>query len=257
MRKLLTVAAAALCVAGPIVLSAPAAQAATTGCTATVQITSLTFNPAQAAPGQTATATVVAQNCTDQPQQASVLFIARFVGPTTGIPAGCPVIDPLPPQKVTIAAAGTYTTGLSYSIFSGCTATSLQVTATFTDSTGAVLAAQTASLPITPAASCAVTYRTSSQWPGGFVAQVSVTNTGASPVAPWSLAFAYPGDQQVTSAWNAVVHQSGSALTVSGAGGYISIAPGASVPFGVLGSWHTSDAAPTSYTLNGVACQAQ
>ena len=256
MRKLLTAAAAALCVASSIMVTATAAHAAPAACTGTIQITSLTFSPAQAAPGQTATATVVAQNCTAQPQQASVLFIARYVGASPGIPAGCPAIDPLPPQQATFAPGGTFTTSLGYLIFTGCTATSLEVTARISDSTGATVATQTASLPIiAAAATCAVTYRTSSQWRGGFVAQVSITNTGTSTVTGWSLAFAYPGDQHITSAWNAVVHQIGAAVTANDAGYNATIAAGASVSFGVTGTWHASNAAPTSFTLNGAACR--
>jgi hypothetical protein len=157
LRTLMTAAVAALCAAASIVVSAPAALAApaATACTGTVQITSLTFNPTHVAPGQSATATVVARNCTDQPLQASVLFLARFVGPSTGIPAGCPVIDPLPPRQVSFAAGGRYRTSVGYLVFAGCTATSLAVTARFTDASGAVLATRTASLPITAAAGAA------------------------------------------------------------------------------------------------------
>lgn len=258
MRKLLT-AAAALLVAGSIAVTGPAAHAATvtsaSTCTGTVQISSLTFSPAQASPGQTATVTVVAQNCTTQPQQVSFMFTARFVGASTGIPAGCPAIDPLPPQQATIPAGGTFTNALSYPVFSGCTATALQVTARFTDTTGTVLATQTASLPIAPATSCAVSYRSSSQWRGGFVAQVSITNTGTATVTGWTLAFTYPGDQHITSAWNAVVHQSGAAVTATDAGYNATIAAGGTVTFGVQGSWQSSAAAPTAFTLNGAPCQ--
>jgi hypothetical protein len=153
LRTFMTAAVAALCAAASIVVSAPAALAAPATCTGTVQITSLTFNPAHVAPGQSSTATVVARNCTNQPVQASVLFLGRFVGPSTGIPAGCPVIDPLPPRQVSFAAHGRYSTSVGYLVFAGCTATSLQVTARFTDATGAVLATRTASLPITAAPS--------------------------------------------------------------------------------------------------------
>jgi hypothetical protein len=253
LRQLLTAAIAAVCTAGAIAVAGPPAAAAT--CTGTIQISSLTFNPPQATPGQTATATVVAQNCTDQPQQASLMFVARFIGPSDQIPAGCPAIDPLPPQPASFAAGGTYTAGLGYLVFSGCTATALRVTARFTDSTGAVLATQAADLPITAATPCAVTYRTSSQWSTGFVAQVSVANTGTTAINGWSLAFSYPGDQHVTSGWNAAVQQSGAAVTAANLGYDASIAPGAAVTFGVMGSWHVSNAAPTGFTLNGANCQ--
>jgi hypothetical protein len=255
LRKILSAAVAAICAAGAIVLAGPAAYAAAAPCTGTIQITSLTFDSPQGAPGQVVTATVVAQNCTDQPQQASVMFVARFVGPSAGIPAGCPAIDPLPPQQASFTPGGTYSAGLGYRIFPGCTATALRVTARFTDSTGAVLATQSADLPITPATQCAITYRTSSQWQTGFVAEVSVANTGTVAINGWSLAFTYPGDQHITSAWNAAVQQNGTAVTATNLGYNASIAPGASATFGVMGIWRVSNAAPTAFTLNGATCR--
>jgi hypothetical protein len=45
------------------------------------------------------------------------------------------------------------------------------------------------------------------------------------------------------------------AVTAGDAGYNATIAAGASVSFGVMGTWHVSDAAPTAFTLNGGACQ--
>jgi cellulase/cellobiase CelA1 len=87
------------------------------------------------------------------------------------------------------------------------------------------------------------------------VAQASVANTGTSAVNGWSLAFSFPGDQHITSSWNAAVQQTGAAVIAGNLGYNASIAPGASATFGVMGSWHVSNAAPTSFTLNGVPCQ--
>ena len=39
---------------------------------------------------------------------SAVIFNVQRVGPSTGIPAGCPVIDPLPPRQVSFAAHGRY-----------------------------------------------------------------------------------------------------------------------------------------------------
>ena len=254
MHKFL-VAVAALCAAGAITVAGPAAPATAATCDGTIQITSLTFDPAEAAPGQTATATVSAQNCTDLPQQASLMFVARFVGPSAGIPAGCPAIDPLPPLQASFPAGGAYTTGQGYLVLPGCTATALEVTARFTDAAGAVLATQTADLPIGPATSCAVGYRTSSQWPHGFVAQLSIVNTGTTAVDGWTLTFSYPGDEHITSARDATVRQSGAAVTAVNLPRNAAIAPGASVTFGVTGRWRLSDAPPTAFALNAAACQ--
>ncbi|MGI5237881.1 hypothetical protein [Dactylosporangium sp. CA-139066] len=149
MRKLLTSAVAAVSAVGALAIAGPAAQAAASACVGTIQITSFGFNPAQVTPGQSSTATVVARNCTARSQQVSVMTVARFVGATTGIPAGCPVIDPLPPARVTIAPRASYSSSTTYVVFAGCTATALEATVRITDSTsGTLLATQTARLTI-------------------------------------------------------------------------------------------------------------
>src|SRR3954453_21061407 len=107
MRKLIAVAMAAL-TGLAAALAAPAVVQAAPPCATTIQIDSLTFDPPQVTPGQGSTATVVVRNCTAQPQTFSVMTIARFLGATGGIPAGCPVIDPLPPQQVTLAGGGAW-----------------------------------------------------------------------------------------------------------------------------------------------------
>jgi cellulase/cellobiase CelA1 len=108
--------------------------------------------------------------------------------------------------------------------------------------------------PPPPARTCRVEYRTTSQWAGGFVAQVTVTNTGAAPVVGWTLTFPFGGDQRVTSAWNATVAQSGADVTLTGVRWNRTIVPGGSVTAGLLGRWSAGDAAPVSAALNGAAC---
>jgi hypothetical protein len=58
--------------------------------------------------------------------------------------------------------------------------------------------------PGTPGGStaCKVAYGTN-VWQGGFTADVTITNTGASPVNGWKLAFTLPSGQRITNAWNA------------------------------------------------------
>jgi hypothetical protein len=253
LRRILAVAVAAVCAADTLVIDGPAGPAAA-ACTATIQITSLTFSPSPVTPGQSATVTVTAENCTDQPQRTSLMFVARFVGPTPSIPPGCPAIDPLPPQPAQFDPHGTFTSSLTYRVFSGCTATALRVTARFFDATtGAEVANQSADLPIGPAP-CAVSYRTTSERPGAFSASVTIANTATTAVNGWTLVFGYSGDQQVTSARRATVRQSGFTVTARNVPYNAVIAPGASVTFSVAGTWHGSDAPPFGFTLNGVSC---
>jgi hypothetical protein len=106
--------------------------------------------------------------------------------------------------------------------------------------------------PVTPP--CRAAYRTTSNWTGGFVAEVTLTNTGSAPVNGWSLAFTYPGDQKVGSAWNAGYAQSGATVTLTGVSWNRTLAPAATATVGLIGSWKTSNAVPTAFTLNGAAC---
>ncbi|MBM2619542.1 cellulose binding domain-containing protein [Actinoplanes sp. LDG1-06] len=105
-----------------------------------------------------------------------------------------------------------------------------------------------------PARTCRVTYRTTSEWTGGFVAEVTITNTGTTPVNGWSLAFTMPGNQRVATSWNAAFTQTGAAVTLTDAHWNARIPAGASVTAGLLGRWTTSNAAPTSFTLNNAPC---
>jgi acetylxylan esterase len=102
--------------------------------------------------------------------------------------------------------------------------------------------------------SCHVSYAKASEWAGGFVANVTINDTGTAPVNGWTLTFTFPGDQKVTSAWSATVTQSGAGVTATNASYDGAVSPGGSVSFGIQGTWTSSDAAPTGFTLNGTAC---
>ncbi|MFF5052180.1 cellulose binding domain-containing protein [Micromonospora sp. NPDC000663] len=111
--------------------------------------------------------------------------------------------------------------------------------------------------PTTPppsgGASCAVKY-TANSWNNGFTADVQVTNTGSSAINGWTLTYSLPGGQQVTSAWNATVSQSGSTVTARNVSHNGSIAPGGSASFGYQGTLSGSYSSPTSFSLNGATC---
>ncbi|MEU4690551.1 non-reducing end alpha-L-arabinofuranosidase family hydrolase [Actinoplanes sp. NPDC023714] len=122
---------------------------------------------------------------------------------------------------------------------------------------GVVLLASAAAAVALPAgaaaAGCSVSYAVSSQWQGGFGANVSITNLG-DPLTGWNLSWTYAAGQTVTQAWNATVTQSGSAVTAVNVGYNGSVATGGTVSFGFNGSWTGSNPAPASFALNGVAC---
>ena len=102
-------------------------------------------------------------------------------------------------------------------------------------------------------AGCSVTYAVSSQWPGGFGANVTVTNLG-DPVTAWHLTWNFTAGQTVTQLWNGSFTQSGTQVTVTNASWNGAIATGANAQFGFNGAFTSSNPAPTSFALNGVAC---
>ncbi|MFI0818193.1 endo-1,4-beta-xylanase [Streptomyces sp. NPDC021098] len=105
-----------------------------------------------------------------------------------------------------------------------------------------------------PTTGCTVGYTVTSQWNTGFTANVTVKNTGSSPVDGWQVAWAYPSGQRVTSAWNATVTQSGAQVTAANAPYNATIGAGGSVSFGFNGAWSGANTAPAAFTLNGAAC---
>lgn len=100
---------------------------------------------------------------------------------------------------------------------------------------------------------CKVTYGTN-VWQGGFTADVTVTNAGASPVDPWKLAFTLPAGQKITSAWSAQISPSSGAVTAGGMAYNASIAPGGQVSFGFQGTYDGAFAKPAAFSLNGTSC---
>ncbi|WP_214411739.1 GH12 family glycosyl hydrolase domain-containing protein [Sphaerisporangium fuscum] len=102
-------------------------------------------------------------------------------------------------------------------------------------------------------AACKVAYA-KQEWPGGFTANVTITNSGGTAVNGWTLAFAFPGDQKITNAWNATVSQSGTSVTARNAAHNASIPAGGTTSFGFQGTWSANDSTPAAYTLNGTTC---
>nr|MDT0656979.1 cellulose binding domain-containing protein [Micromonospora sp. DSM 115978] len=110
--------------------------------------------------------------------------------------------------------------------------------------------------PTTPAdpVSCRISYTTQSQWTGGFVAAVTIHNTGATTISGWTLTFAFPDDQRVANMWNATYAQSGEAVAARDVGWNKTVPPGGSVSFGFLGSWTGGNTSPTGFMVNDTVC---
>jgi len=105
-------------------------------------------------------------------------------------------------------------------------------------------------------ASCSVHYAVTNQWPGGFGASLSITNTGSSAINGWNLQFSFPNGQTITQLWSGSYTQSGSTVSITNVSYNASIPAGQSLssPPGFNGSWNGTNAAPTSFTLNGSPC---
>ncbi|WP_442929865.1 cellulose binding domain-containing protein [Micromonospora sp. WMMC241] len=105
-----------------------------------------------------------------------------------------------------------------------------------------------------PAASCQVTYAITSQWQDGFQGDVTVRNTGTTPVNGWNLRWSFVNGQQINQAWGATYTQSGTQVTATNAAWNGTVSPGGTVTFGFIASWSGANAKPTAFTLNGQAC---
>jgi hypothetical protein len=258
MRRLVhslgLISAATLLAIGMAGAAHGASAAATATCTNGVQIDSFTFTPPSVPAGQLSTATLVVESCTGASQPDSTMWYGRFMSSGTGIPAGCPVFDPLI-LPTNIPASGTASSSLGFLVPTSCTATSLQVTATVRSAAGVTLVTATASLAIAAGSSCAVTYGVNAQWPGGFQAGVTIRNTGPTAIVGWVLRFNFADGQHLTRAFNVgSATQDGTTVTLTNIFYNSTIAPGASVQLGIQGTWAGTNTAPTAFTVNGTAC---
>ncbi|MGV9765401.1 non-reducing end alpha-L-arabinofuranosidase family hydrolase [Micromonospora tulbaghiae] len=103
------------------------------------------------------------------------------------------------------------------------------------------------------AAGCSVNYAISSQWPGGFGANVTITNLG-DPLTSWALTWSFGAGQTVTQSWNTDLTQSGAAVTARNVSYNGSIPANGTTSFGFNGAWSSSNPVPASFALNGVSC---
>ncbi|GAB3795999.1 non-reducing end alpha-L-arabinofuranosidase family hydrolase [Micromonospora zhanjiangensis] len=127
----------------------------------------------------------------------------------------------------------------------------------FLAATGAALLASATIVAAGPAgaaaAGCSVNYAVSSQWQGGFGANVSITNLGDA-LSSWTLTWSFGAGQTVQQAWNTTLTQSGSAVTAKNVSYNGSVPTNGTVSFGFNGSWTGSNPVPTNFAVNGVAC---
>ena len=112
-----------------------------------------------------------------------------------------------------------------------------------------------ATLPASAAATgCSVAYKVQSEWPGGFTANLAITNLG-SPVRGWTATFDFPNsDQKVTNGWSATWTQSGTHVSATNLDWNATLDTGGSASIGFNGAWKGTNRQPSSVALNGVTC---
>ena len=110
----------------------------------------------------------------------------------------------------------------------------------------------------TPSTStCAVTYNVTQGWGNGYVANISVTDTGPSPIDGWTLAFTFPASSEsFSSGWNGNWSASGRSVQVTNLSwnGTLAANGGNSADIGFVGSNSGAYPSPAAFTLNGTVC---
>jgi cellulose 1,4-beta-cellobiosidase len=84
-----------------------------------------------------------------------------------------------------------------------------------------------------------------SEWNDGFVATVTVDNTGAIPTKTWKVTWIWPENQSILNSWNAAATQSGTSAIALNMAYNNAIAAGGSTTFGLQASFTGMNSAPT------------
>jgi hypothetical protein len=104
---------------------------------------------------------------------------------------------------------------------------------------------------------CEAAFTIVDQWSDGFLATVSVTNTGDTPINGWEMTYRFPTGQVILDSWNTRFTQSGPDVSVSVPAGNWQgdLAPGDTATGWMRASWdRATNALPTHYTMNGGRC---
>jgi len=103
---------------------------------------------------------------------------------------------------------------------------------------------------------CHIGYSITGQWAGGFEVALTINNTGTTALSSWVLTWTIPNGQTITQLWNGVETQNGANITVKNESYNDSIPAGGSYAgVGFDGtSNNLTNAAPTSFALNGTVC---
>ncbi|MFF0243341.1 glycoside hydrolase family 9 protein [Streptosporangium sandarakinum] len=95
-----------------------------------------------------------------------------------------------------------------------------------------------------PVGGCTAAYKVTSSWGGGFQADVTAKNEGASAISGWTVSWKFANGQTVTQLWNGSHTQSGADVTVRNISWNGNLAPGATAAFGFTGTQNGTNAVP-------------
>jgi cellulase/cellobiase CelA1 len=92
---------------------------------------------------------------------------------------------------------------------------------------------------------CVAAYTVTNRWPGGYQAQVTVSNPGGLTVNGWTVTLDLPDGQTITQLWNGTLSQRGESVTVANLDYNATMSADSSTTFGFLGgATDTDQAAP-------------
>ncbi|MFG2048793.1 protein kinase [Micromonospora sp. NPDC048935] len=104
------------------------------------------------------------------------------------------------------------------------------------------------------AAPCEVAYALRTDSGTDFAADLTLTNTGDRELRDWAMSFSFPGQQTVTKAEPAPVHQQGSTVVIRPAAHRNTLAPGAAEKLTLTGTYNGANPLPVEFRLGGVTC---
>ena len=103
------------------------------------------------------------------------------------------------------------------------------------------------------ASGCRVNYSVN-QWNTGFTANINLTNLGDPITNGWTLTWDFAGTQKITQGWSGTFTQSGQHVSVANPSWATSLATNSTYSLGFNADYTGTNAAPASFSLNGVAC---
>ncbi|MBN1310328.1 MAG: cellulose binding domain-containing protein [Anaerolineae bacterium] len=101
---------------------------------------------------------------------------------------------------------------------------------------------------------CTVDYTIQNQWNSGATVSVTIGNGSSSAINGWTLAWTFPGNQQINQMWGGSYTQSGANVSVSNVSWNSTIPANGTAGFGFGLTYSGTNTIPTNFALNGVPC---